>query len=923
MNPGQIINGTMKSVSAIEFDNSNNNDGALCNSNSCSINLTVASGANRMIIVAIEAEGTLSPVTSIDNTGGTNQGILVGNVQVGSGSSEQNVEMWRIMESNIIDGVNTITVHFTAVPPGAGISVMSFSGVKQQPEEAENSNFVTNNDTITTGITTLSDGALIVSVVGNGQGGGTYTSHGLSQTERQDFATSSAWLSVTTEIKPSAGFDDQSHIFSISANRQAQYVAVFAPATTTGTINIEFDNSNNNDGALCNSNSCSINLTVASGANRMIIVAIEAEGTLSPVTSIDNTGGTNQGILVGNVQVGSGSSEQNVEMWRIMESNIIDGVNTITVHFTAVPPGAGISVMSFSGVKQQPEEAENSNFVTNNDTITTGITTLSDGALIVSVVGNGQGGGTYTSHGLSQTERQDFATSSAWLSVTTEIKPSAGFDDQSHIFSISANRQAQYVAVFAPASFSSRMPYEIKAISSKGTTVVDDLYVGDSGPPYKLRTELFAIPPDVKSGQNVTLAMFVTNISNDPLVSVTPAFPTPNTSHPANIDAITSPFPSSYNLSPNETVLFKWQAKVSSLNKTKVSFTNYATAVDPLSNSYEQGNPSNDYMNILGISGTTISGKGYSIIKNPEDFTSAELFSIIPSPFGASAQKGLWGVNVVNPTDHDLYVEKVVISIVSPRDGITTSSDQVFQTTCAPTTVAPTPSNWRYTADNQIRWQNFGTPVKVDPKSVFPFLVRVTPGVLFNNSNVSSFMVQTTVYTDIGIFTKTSFSSMQYSGATKFPIVNTFLTTDKNDAVNPAKIITRIIGIPSNSIQTFNATLADFDTVTSNYIDSAGTATKLIINVPPGWSDITIVDATGFSVNTIAQPNGSTQIIGDLTSNITGGGANKARVIQFTANAPTVLEDKLYVMYLKANGIVQSPAFSIDPVTPIILQVKP
>ncbi len=521
------------SVLAIAFDNSKNNNGALCSSAVCSINLPVGPDNDRMIIVAITAEGTLHPVTSVDITGGTGQGILVGKKQVGSGTTQLNVEMWRIMESDISDGPNTITTHFVAAPTGAGISVMSFSHIKQQPEEAENSNTILSNPTITTGITTLTDGALIVSVVGNGQGGGTYTSHGIDQTERHDFATNSAWHGVTTEIKSLAGLDPQSHTFSKTANRQAQYVASFTPAiesaatppittalpsggsysttqsvtltankpatifyttdnsppTTSSTVysspipisatttikffakdidgNVEsvktqvytfsssvpsaitFDKSNN---ILCSSNPCSIPVTVGSGSNRMIIVTVTDEGYLNPVTSVDITGGTSQGVLVGKKQNGSGSTEQNVEMWRIMESDISDGVNTITVHFTSKPLDAGVSLMSFSGVKQQPEEAEISNVVINNASIQTSITTLTDGSLIVSAVGNGQGSGTYTSHGTGQTERHDFAIPSAGQGVTTEIKAIAGLDVQSHTYSKSANRQAQYVASFAPAT---------------------------------------------------------------------------------------------------------------------------------------------------------------------------------------------------------------------------------------------------------------------------------------------------------------------------------------------------------------------------------------------------------------------------------------------------------------------------------------
>ena len=211
----------------IAFDNSNN---IVCSSNPCSLPITVASGSNRMIMVVSTEEGNLNPIQSIDISGGASQGILVGTQQVGSGSVEQNVEMWRIMESDISDGANTITVHFTSTPSDAGVSLMSFSGVSQQPEEAKASNTVTSNASISTQITTLTDGSLIVSAVGHGQTDTLYISHGPDQVERHNFVIPSAGHAVTTEIKYSAGSDVQSHTLSSSANRQAQYVASFASA---------------------------------------------------------------------------------------------------------------------------------------------------------------------------------------------------------------------------------------------------------------------------------------------------------------------------------------------------------------------------------------------------------------------------------------------------------------------------------------------------------------------------------------------------------------------------------------------------------------------------------------------------------------------------------------------------------------------
>ena len=70
-----------EAFAAILFDSSNS---IVCSTNPCSLPITVASGSDRMITVVSTEENTLNPVTAIDITGGTSQGILVGTVQVGS-----------------------------------------------------------------------------------------------------------------------------------------------------------------------------------------------------------------------------------------------------------------------------------------------------------------------------------------------------------------------------------------------------------------------------------------------------------------------------------------------------------------------------------------------------------------------------------------------------------------------------------------------------------------------------------------------------------------------------------------------------------------------------------------------------------------------------------------------------------------------
>ena len=65
--------------------------------------------------------------------------------------------------------------------------------------------------------------------------------------------------------------------------------------------------------------------------------------------------------------------------------------------------------------------------------------------------------------------------------------------------------------------------------------------------------------------------------------------------------------------------------------------------------------------------------------------------------------------------------------------------------------------------------------------------------------------------------------------------------------------------------------------------------------------------------------DGSSQIVGELSDNL-GTGTNVADTIQFSARAPDVSSDQMYVMYILAQG-QSSNTFSIGPLSEIVLQI--
>jgi len=123
--------------------------------------------------------------------------------------------------------------------------------------------------------------------------------------------------------------------------------------------------------------------------------------------------------------------------------------------------------------------------------------------------------------------------------------------------------------------------------------------------------------------------------------------------------------------------------------------------------------------------------------------------------------------------------------------------------------------------------------------------------------------------------------------------------------------------IKPGTYRTFNATISDFDTGTTNAISSGS---RLIINIPKGWTDVTILSYNGFSVPTYQSfGDTSSQIVGILNTDVTGS-AGTAKTIQFRAKSPSIIDTQMYVMYILADGDVNNQ-FPIGPLAEVLLQV--
>jgi len=481
--------------------------------------------------------------------------------------------------------------------------------------------------------------------------------------------------------------------------------------------------------------------------------------------------------------------------------------------------------------------------------------------------------------------------------------------------------ELNYVDSFVPAGWGGQIlentalymvpdVYDIKTVSTLGTirTAELDVVSGINN----LRAELYMIPPDVKLGENATVVMYVTNTGSTLVTDVTPDNDPPISDNPTWISNSQLVSPSSIDLEPSQSGIFVWQTELSMSGtvNSKLMFADSVSGTESATGNTVQSNTDSDKITLR----ENEEGEGQTIVLTDDLLTRPRIFMVIPSPFGDDGQQGLWGLNVVNPTSQTMDVSKVTITALPSRPQ---QQDQIFNSnSCGALEVPPTPSGWSCSADNQITWK--GT-LTIPQYSVFPFLAKVQAGSLAGSAdNLESILVQGNVFTTLGQFGKGGYgTSMKNTGSA---VVNVYLT-DLPGSTSDANLITNMTGIPTNSVVTFNATIADFDTGSTKKIDSGS---RLIINIPKGWIvDTGSIDTFGdFTWTYQSFSDTSSQLVGTLSADLTGFGG-VARTIQFDATAPQVSNTKLYVMYILADGTVTNDDFSIGPLAEVILQVVP
>ena len=215
---------------AIDSQSSGSADGA----SSLTFSHTIGGGSNRILVVGVSIE-TCNPYETVSSItyGGKTLTYLNSAQVTSSNACRGRVELYYLLEADMPGaGPFNVVVTATGWCDALAAGATSLRGVAQQAPEVSNTNANDAQTSISTNITTLTDGAWLVDAVHSGNPD-TFTANS-GQNVRYDQASSTSEVAGSTLLVASAGNVSLGWT-NTSANRLAQAVAAFAPATGCST----------------------------------------------------------------------------------------------------------------------------------------------------------------------------------------------------------------------------------------------------------------------------------------------------------------------------------------------------------------------------------------------------------------------------------------------------------------------------------------------------------------------------------------------------------------------------------------------------------------------------------------------------------------------------------------------------------------
>ncbi len=192
----------------------------------------IGGGENRILVVGIGAED--DSVADLEISSVTYDGVamdlVAGSAAIAGTGWRMKTELYYLLESDLpASGTYTVVVTYTGNVPYKSCGAVSLAGVAQYAREAVQTNSNTSFNSISTNITTLTDGAWLVDVVGCGNPG-SFTTTEVGMVERWDIASGSSSAAAATKPVEFASTATMGWEHSSSVNRLAHSVAAFAAA---------------------------------------------------------------------------------------------------------------------------------------------------------------------------------------------------------------------------------------------------------------------------------------------------------------------------------------------------------------------------------------------------------------------------------------------------------------------------------------------------------------------------------------------------------------------------------------------------------------------------------------------------------------------------------------------------------------------
>ena len=217
---------------AIEFDASSSATSGDVSGNMLTWSHIVGNGNNRILLVGTVGKDKSDSNLIIDTVTYNSIPLIpvAGSaIMVGTGS-RMKTELYYLLDSNLPPaGSYDVNVTYSGNVKRICTGAVSLRNVEQQPAEAVNTNYNENSDTISTNITTPTNGSWLIDVIGCSNQGIFDVNDGDEQIERFDVNSVSSAAAGSTKAAASAGSTTMGWTFSYGAERLVHSIAAFAP----------------------------------------------------------------------------------------------------------------------------------------------------------------------------------------------------------------------------------------------------------------------------------------------------------------------------------------------------------------------------------------------------------------------------------------------------------------------------------------------------------------------------------------------------------------------------------------------------------------------------------------------------------------------------------------------------------------------